>query len=981
MDHQQLNAFEKIIPKYISTLEKSEVISRNYIQKIKNEIKEELQVPSVSIYKKDIAKFILIHQIEQGEISSKEEYYKYYHKSKFILDNLDKYEIDTIADSYFMNESEFLEEQIIYNHHLTIKSHYLKDDPDWFIQIGLKGNPFPSQDGLYLISKEDYEKVVLKTQLYNKYLEIIDQDPKGILNKSVIIYGDFGCGKTTFFDYLDYNLILNNIHSIRIIMNAKPSLSSIHHSFNESLFNELADYISDYSKDPRANIKDINQYNILEFLKNIQEERSQIGFIIFLDGLHKSQDQEDTALNFLIELQNILEFYRRKGISLTIFVAGSFEWREKINNNKKFSGSIFTLEKMDSLTANQSYEMLKRRFSVFSETKVEQIIKYSEIELLVTSIERSLATDINPRILIKYFLQNGFIFKNKIKIKPIIEEDVLKNIFDAIKNNKMLYNNLFQIKNEYSKEKSQLSKILKVISTTYDMGYFFNVHPFYSKRIEIFSFLENMNIIIKSEKYKKNDVKPYSLNQSVHQTFNEIENKVKFRPTHYLELLFLDEPKLTENKAEYTNILDTLKRFGENNPEYQNQIKLLITLTENDYFALINKIENTPRFNIPNRKLQEMNTIIERILTFIYSLAEEPFSITNQKVLFDVFKYTWLDNQVLTQYFNWIEGWNPHVNNEYKNKRFLKLFIDTYESLVFKIGKHILYNKILIVGSKFLNNKDKTALNSARALYYEKDYKTSIKKCHDLIETTFRNFIYNIMYFKYGDHWESMLPKQTQDYINNIKNKELKQYGEVLSDSGNSLFNLSRSAYSHIIDSKYLWKSCFSPLFGKAFRSTIKDILENVANLGHLEKHNRKEEDINKLAMLIQQSLLKSKTIIEKVNKAYINLINLHEIAIETNKIVPIFYSKENSENLNNISFDSNDLDIVVEILEKNSRDERFFKKFIDISNYYSIQDKFSLSYNKFIACLIYLIRENRIIIQDTFGASLITKLNMNINQ
>jgi len=476
MDKQQLDAFKKVIPKYIPSMENLEKLSPRFIQKIKNEIKQELPYPSVSIYKKDMAKFIIDHQVTEGLIKNREKFDLFLPKFGFISNNLEKIELDTIADSYFSEKFDINEEMII-NNNDGLQSYYLKDDPDWFMQIGLSTNPFPSQDGLYLIPKEDYEDVVLKTEIYNRYMEIIEQDPKWILNKSTIIYGDFGCGKTTFFDYLDYHLILNNILPIRIILNAKPSLSSLHQSFNESLFNELAFYISNFTEDPRGYIKDINKYTILTLFSKIQSERKQIGFVIFLDGLHKSQDQENTALNFMIELQNILEFYRRKNISLTILIAGSLEWRDKISNSKKFSGSIFTLEKMDPLTVNQSHEMLKRRFAVFSKKERREFFKYNEIELLVTSIEKTLATDVNYRILIKYFLQNGFIFKNLIKIKPLIEEDVLSNIFDAIKKNKFLFNNLIQLKKAYRNNKNILRMHLKVISTTYDMGYFFESQP------------------------------------------------------------------------------------------------------------------------------------------------------------------------------------------------------------------------------------------------------------------------------------------------------------------------------------------------------------------------------------------------------------------------------------------------------------------------------------------------------------------------
>lgn len=971
MKKHQEDAFKKVIPNYITAFEKKEKLSNSFINKIKKEIKKELPNPKVSIYKKDIAKFILIHQIEQGAITNKEEFNKFYLKIGFITNNLEKLELDTISDSYFSNQDDIEDDLSFYNQD-NLQNYYLNDDPNWFLQIGLKNNPFPSQDGLYLISKKKYEEVVLKTQIYNKYIEALEQDPDWILNKSIVIYGDFGCGKTTLFDYLDYKLLLKNIQPIRIILNARPSLSSLHQKFNEALFYELASYISKYSVDPRGNIENINNYSILSLFERIQKDREQIGFVIFLDGLHKSQDQKSTALNFLIELQNILEFYRRKGILLTIFIAGSLEWRDKIKNNNKFSGSIFTLEKMDPLNVSQAYEMLKRRFTVFSETEGGNIIKYNEIELLVTTIERTLATDINFRILIKYFLQNGFIFKNRIKIKPFIEEDVLNNIYEVIKSDKFLYNNLIQLKNEFQNEKIKVSNILKVISTTYDMGYFFEDHRFFQKYSQFFKYLQKKNILNKSEKYKKNKKKPFALNPGIYKIFKNIENKVKFRPTHYLELLFYKERQPVKIEAEYIKILDTIKRFRENNPEIEGQIEKLINLTQHDYFKLINKVETTNNFQISDEIVEDMKNIVEKLLLFLYYLSAEPLKTTSQTQLFRIFKYTWLDNQVLTQFFNWIEDWNPYINDKNVNTQFLKLFIDTYESLIFKIGKHILYNKILIIGSKELNNHEKIALNSARALFSEKKYKKSVEKCHDLIESTLREFIYNVLFLKYGSNWEEVLPKQTNDYIINIKRKEKKQYGSLLSKSTNSLYYLSRSAYSIIIDDDYLWENCFSILFGNAYRSFIKETLENLAKLGHLDKHNREEDEFGKISLLIQQNLLKSKEIIEKINLSYQNLLSLEGMIIKDTEIIPIFHPQEKIDKLIPIPVSDINCEQVLEVLKKININRNINERSIQFSDVNFIQDTFSMSYRTFFSSILYLIQNKRIMIDDYYGSNLI---------
>jgi len=70
-------------------------------------------------------------------------------------------------------------------------------------------------------------------------------------------------------------------------------------------------------------------------------------------------------------------------------------------------------------------------------------------------------------------------------------------------------------------------------------------------------------------------------------------------------------------------------------------------------------------------------------------------------------------------------------------------------------------------------------------------------------------------------------------------------------------------------------------LFGNGYRSFIKETLEYLANLGHLDKHNRDDKQIGKISILVEQSLSKTKDIIEKINESYVNLLNLNTMIIE----------------------------------------------------------------------------------------------------
>ena len=152
MDKSLESAFQKIIPNYLETFRSTPELSKTLIFTIKREIKGELPDPNVSIYKKDIAKYILIYYMKKGLISNRYDFNQFCKEIGFIKDNLEGAELDALYDSLFSeNEEEVeLEEFSSYNQEYS-QIHYLNDNPDWYIELGLKQNPFPSQDGLDIL--------------------------------------------------------------------------------------------------------------------------------------------------------------------------------------------------------------------------------------------------------------------------------------------------------------------------------------------------------------------------------------------------------------------------------------------------------------------------------------------------------------------------------------------------------------------------------------------------------------------------------------------------------------------------------------------------------------------------------------------------------------------------------------------------------------------------------------------------------------
>ncbi|MFO8018698.1 MAG: hypothetical protein R6U96_08695, partial [Promethearchaeia archaeon] len=292
-----------------------------------------------------------------------------------------------------------------------------------------------------------------------------------------------------------------------------------------------------------------------------------------------------------------------------------------------------------------------------------------------------------------------------------------------------------------------------------------------------------------------------------------------------------------------------------------------------------------------------------------------------------------------------------HIIDKSSEGSLLKMFIDTYEALIFKLGKHILYNNFLVVGSKFLNNSEKVSFNKARAFYYEKKFKKSVESYHDIIEKTIREFLYNLLYLKYEENWEDFLPVKVKNYINHIRKKEQKKFGNLLNKSGNSLYYLSRGYYSLIVDDDYLWDNVFSNLFGTNYRSFIKEHLDNIADLGHLDKHNRKDDDLKEISTLIQQNVKISKEVVEKINRAYFKVIQQKTLILKKLNIMFRTGPNEKKDKLRPISINKDKNERILDFLNSLEREDPIlFEKFISLSNRNFISETFGLSYRDFMA-------------------------------
>ncbi|MFX1243016.1 MAG: hypothetical protein ACFFA7_17355 [Promethearchaeota archaeon] len=848
---------------------------------------------------------------------------------------------------------------------------YLEKDFEWFKDLELKTDPFPSREGLELIDQSLYDAVVTQTRLFKKYMNILNSNPNALLNKSIIIYGEWGCGKTTFFDYFDYKCLQKNLFPIQVLLNAEGSLQKLKDAFRNEIFRKMADYVTQISlDDPRSYLqkRDDDEINLL--FEILREKYNQKGFLIFLDGLHKSQDEIDIPLKFLNELQNILGIFKRRGNLIGIFIAGSNDWKQNISYSSIFSGSIYQGEKMTGINENQAHDMLSKRLSAFSENPEKEFIDFRDIQRLLNTIRKTRATEIPFRILIQEFLSRGFVSEGEIKFDLRLEKDIIDAISNILENNPIEYKLLKDLASQCDKEVSKFLKIQNVISYVFEKRRIYEDDFFLAEKRAVFQLLIKNNIIKKV--YDKNKESVFFwLDKGFFKTFMIIEKRVKFSPRYYLDKILCEEQPKEKEVIEYDRNLETLERWIYTNPQYKEELNQISEQITNIELPLMEQIERN-QFEIREADVEVMDKLLVYTLKFIYKLSGDPYIINDTQEIFDIFRYTWLDNQELIYYLNARQNFKGKIiSDKTQNKIFLKVYKDAYDTQILKIGRYINYNNILIVGSNELTDNEKRILNQARVIYAESLYKKSIEKYFDLIEEKCRQWLFNILELIFNSEWKDFLPQQSKNEITKHKSSDLKKFGTYIPNN-NELYYLSRGSYGTIFMHNRLWNIYFSTILGTGNKGIISKLTQ-ISQIAHKVKHNQKDEDLKKFAPNIKEGLESTHNILKILNRGYINLLNPDNILIQDSKIYMCWSSKVD---LNIVSpFEINQIKVqeISQIIKEHSRKEMPVRgNYIDIGDRPTIQLDFTCSYREFIACLCYLIKTDKIKILDYEGTCLL---------
>lgn len=237
----------------------------------------------------------------------------------------------------------------------------------WWDKLSLKDDPFQQLEGLDKIRREMWDEIVHKTEIFNRYEQILEKAPRELF-RNIVVYGQFGSGKTTFFDYINRKLYDHKIYPIYVQLGGEFEVRELIFEFRRRMSMELSRLHTVIVGQSSQSLEVLDDEHAIIQLLGALSDHGAKGFIVFIDDLHKGD--LDKAMRFMSHLQVLTSQLSRASaqtsLNLGVFVAGSPEWEKRMAHDDKFMGSVSHEERMPPLKLEVALDALNRRFRAFA---------------------------------------------------------------------------------------------------------------------------------------------------------------------------------------------------------------------------------------------------------------------------------------------------------------------------------------------------------------------------------------------------------------------------------------------------------------------------------------------------------------------------------------------------------------------------------------------------------------------------------------
>ena len=237
----------------------------------------------------------------------------------------------------------------------------------WWEELGMEGDPFSSNQGLVGIPPAKYDDIVVQTPFVKSYLKKVESTPEDLLGKTIVVIGEFGSGKTTLFQLIGTKAGVQGLFPVFAIISPDVSVARLTHQLVSQIdvkMREAFPYFGGGSEPgSTATLDDIGA--CIQIMNAARQTAKIRGFVILVDGLHKSETYRRQSMEFLQHLQNLQERLSASGLNCGILVAGSLAWETELRTNPSLSGSFYRIDRVPPLSEESAIESVVRRIVSF----------------------------------------------------------------------------------------------------------------------------------------------------------------------------------------------------------------------------------------------------------------------------------------------------------------------------------------------------------------------------------------------------------------------------------------------------------------------------------------------------------------------------------------------------------------------------------------------------------------------------------------
>jgi hypothetical protein len=236
---------------------------------------------------------------------------------------------------------------------------------EWWQELNLKENPFPGAlEGLSSLNKSLFNEIIVETQPIEWALKKLSSKRYDFFHQAILLGGEFGSGKTTFFDFISLHLLQHHIEPLRIAIMDQISEAHYVHKFEKELCREIVKVASKFGISHKDKIIDSDEM-IVMMLE--MQSRGVKGFFLFLDDLHKNSDRT-RVFNFLAQLQIFKNNIRKESVNMVYIVSGFPGWRDRIKQDSALSGFFDAPEELllPEVTPELAADAITRRLKAFA---------------------------------------------------------------------------------------------------------------------------------------------------------------------------------------------------------------------------------------------------------------------------------------------------------------------------------------------------------------------------------------------------------------------------------------------------------------------------------------------------------------------------------------------------------------------------------------------------------------------------------------